>query len=75
MKTIYRKWIGQRLRYYRVRKKLSQLQISHDVGLLETTYQAYELGVAEPSIYTLQRLCKIFRVKLDTFLKGSPIEG
>ncbi len=74
MKTIYRKWIGDRLRHYRAKHKLSQLQLAHDVGLLESTWRAYEEGRAEPSIYTLHKACNVFRVKLDTFLKGSPID-
>lgn len=72
MKTIYRQWIGKRLYQYRVKHNMLMTDVSNSLGIQWTTYQAWEHGRAEPSIYNLQRICRLFKVRVDTFLEGSP---
>lgn len=72
MKTIYRKWIGERLKYYRALMKLSQSQLAEKINKKKRAYGKYEDGEAEPSIYTLKALCAIFKVTIDEFMQGSP---
>lgn len=73
-KQVYRTWIGKRLQHYRLKGDLYQSQVACDLGLLEPTYQAYEGGRAEPSIYTIQLFCKNFKIGVEEFLTGSPID-
>lgn len=72
MKTIYRTWIGKRLKHFRELRKHSQSQISNLIDIKLCTYQSYEEGRAEPSIFTLKMFCKICKVKMDKFLQDSP---
>jgi transcriptional regulator with XRE-family HTH domain len=74
MKTTYRIWIGNRLKYFREKLKISQSQLAEKIGMQKRSYGKYEEGEAEPSIYTLKKLCEIFSTSLDEFMKDSPQE-
>lgn len=72
MKTVYRKWIGGRLKELRLLHKFTPLQISEMIGMHVKTYCHYEEGVSMPSIYTLKLICTIYTITLDKFMEGSP---
>lgn len=74
MKTVYREWIGKRLKLFRDKTDFSQSQLAQKIGMKKRAYGKYEEGEAEPSIYTLKKLCKIFGTTLDDFMKDSPQE-
>lgn len=75
MKTVYRVWIGERLKEFRGKLHLSQEALAALIGKQKRTYGKYEDGEAEPSIYTLKQLCGIFQTTLDEFMKDSPKES
>ena len=72
MKNIYRKWIGERLKYFRDLLKLDQSQFAAMIGKTRQCYAAYEEGRAEPAIFTLKQICDIHSITVDKFLEGSP---
>lgn len=72
MKNQYRKWIMDRLKEIRRVKRLKQKQVAEKLGIKLSTYQSYEEGRAEPSIFTLKMFCKLCKIKIDKFLQDSP---
>lgn len=74
MKTAYREWIAGRLKELRQLKKYSQKQVADLLSIKLRTYQSYEEGRAEPSIFTVKNFCKCVKIKVDEFLKTSPVK-
>ena len=72
MKNEYRKWISRKIRQIRENRDLTAKQVAESLGMNDTTYLAYELGRAEPSIYNLERICKILEISIGEFLIDSP---
>lgn len=57
--------IDQRLKQLRTDKKLTQAELSYDLGIAKTTLAAYEQGKSEPSIETLIKISDYFDVTVD----------
>lgn len=72
MKTEYRKWIGQRLKYFRTLAKMTVGQVAEAIAMNKKTYCHYEDGYTLPSIITLKSICEVFATTLDKFMEGSP---
>lgn len=72
MKNTYRKWIGERLRYFR--GSMSQAVLAEKIGKKRAAYDAYEQGRAEPSIFTLKKICDLFNITIDKFLEDCPTD-
>lgn len=58
-------FFSSNLQLLRKRKKRSQEDIAGAVGVKRSTLSAYEIGTAEPSLETLVRISRFFRVSLD----------
>ncbi len=54
-----------RLRAYRKRKRLTQLQLAQWLGVSQAAVAKWEAGQAEPDIDRLNRLADLFGVPLD----------
>lgn len=57
--------IGQNIKLLRKRAKRSQEELAQDLGLTRSSYSGYENGVAEPNIYTLNNISKLYGITLD----------
>jgi len=58
----------ERLKELRLDKKVSQKEISKEIGLSEKTISHYESGYSEPSLDILVKLCVYFNVTADYLL-------
>lgn len=47
---------------------MSQVQLGKEIGVNWRTISNYELGVREPSIEIIEKLCKFFEVSADYLL-------
>ncbi|MDE6059130.1 MAG: helix-turn-helix domain-containing protein [Clostridia bacterium] len=61
--------LGQKLKDLRLEKGLTQAEVSKKLGLTRTAIANYELGIREPSLEILKKICKFFEVSSD-FLLG-----
>lgn len=61
--------IGNNIKLLRKRKKLSQEEISNQLGMTRSTYSGYENGVAQPSIESLIALSNFHKIAIDEFIK------
>ena len=64
----------ENLRKLRKEKGLNQSELADILDLKQRTYNAYELGVNEPSIEVLKKLSSFFNVSID-YLVGNDIRG
>ncbi len=62
---------GERLRYLRNSKGLSQLEFAKQLKLSKSSVNMYERGEREPGIETLERIADYFNVDLDYLLGKS----
>ena len=53
------------LRSLRISSNLTQKQVADKLGVIQQTYQAYELGACLPSLEKFVMLAEIFDVSLD----------
>lgn len=67
---------GERLRFMRENKKMTQKDISKKFKLAESTISMYERGEREPSLDLVEQFADFFNVSID-YLSGrsdSPVE-
>lgn len=67
-KRRYKQIFATRLREVRLKKKLTQTQISQMLGVAQTAYSSYEKMTREPSLTTLVRISKILNCSVDWLL-------
>lgn len=61
-------FFSQNIQLLRKRKKRSQEELAGALGIKRSTLSAYEVGVAEPSLETLIRFSRFFKVSIDKLL-------
>lgn len=61
--------LGDRLKYYRVKKKLSQESVANILNVSRQTISKYENNINEPDLKTLEKLANIYNVDLLLLLK------
>lgn len=59
------KYIGDKIRYYRTEKKLTQDELGEKIGVKKATISNYETGYRTPKQDTLFELANILGVKID----------
>lgn len=57
--------LSERLRIFRKKVNITQLEMSKYLNLGSTTYKSYEQEISEPSIETLIKLADFYHVSLD----------
>lgn len=62
-----------KIKELRVEKRLSQLQLSIDLGVTQETISAYEHGRHLPSLATLMKMSEIFDASMDYIMGLSPV--
>lgn len=60
---------GKQLRKIRMEKHLTQQRLADSVGIALRSYQCYEQGTREPSLYLLTRLADELDVSADVLLE------
>jgi transcriptional regulator with XRE-family HTH domain len=64
--------IGERIKYFRTKKSMSQVEVADQLGVKQSTVANYEKQVRVPNIETAIKLSDILSVSLDELLKGQP---
>lgn len=64
------KAVGRRLWKVRKVRKLSQVEISKRLDIIQATYSAYEVGARMLSLSVASRFCDEFHVTLDYLFHG-----
>ena len=62
----------RRLRAVRMKRSITQQAMSDAIGVALRTYQCYEQGSREPSLYTLVRIADVLQVPTDYLLCRDP---
>lgn len=75
MKTLYREWIGKKLRALRLAKGADQAEIAELINKTRGAYAKHEEGLSEPSIYDMKQLCAVYNMTIDEFLKDAPAKS
>lgn len=65
---------AKRLRELRLKKRLTQTQLSAYLGYGYTAVANYESGRNEPSLRDVARLCQVFDVSADYLIGISDVE-
>lgn len=58
--------LGNRIRYFRKAKGLTQLEVAKLLSKSESTIRMWELGKSNPNPETIMHLCSIFEISPDT---------
>ncbi len=67
--------IGQRIKFYRLKAKLSQEKVGEALGLTFQQIQKYEKGTNRVSGGRLMTLATLFKVKVTDFFGNDPSGG
>ncbi len=62
----------RQLRAVRMKRSITQQALSDAIGVALRTYQCYEQGSREPSLYTLVRIADALQVPTDYLLCRDP---
>lgn len=62
--------IGERLRFLRESKGLSQRELAEKIGIDRTTYSSYELNRRRPDPDVLARMSSVFHAPTDFIISG-----
>ena len=56
---------GNNIKLLRKRKRISQEDLSSELGIKRTSLSGYELGNSEPNFETLLRFSAFFKISID----------
>jgi len=56
------------LKTYRIKYKMSQLEVANFLNIKQATYSGYELSKFEPPIETLKKLATLFNTSIDALV-------
>ena len=65
--------LGNRLKELRLTHRLTQQEIAEKMGIPKSTYGNYERGERGVPLSQLNKLCAIYNVKMDDFVKEDRI--
>ena len=63
--------LAENLQYLRAREGLTQEQLAERLDVSRQSVSKWESGASFPEMDTLLKLCDMFRVDMDTLLRGS----
>lgn len=64
--------IADRIKFLREEKKITQAELSRQLGITRSSVNAWELGISVPSTQYVVELASIFRVSTDYLLGVAP---
>ncbi len=59
---------GERIKFLRMRNNLTQAQLAERIGVTKSMVSAYETAMRLPSLDTLVKLSRVFKVSTDYLL-------
>lgn len=62
-----------RIREYRQRLGMTQMQLSKALNISQATLSSYETGRFEPDMATMQRMADVFHASLDDIFGTDPV--
>jgi transcriptional regulator with XRE-family HTH domain len=66
---------GERLRWCRDKKGLTQKFVAEKIGVKNNTLSSYESGKRQPDYETLKKLADLYEVSIDYILTGEDQQG
>ena len=66
---------SENLQYIRSREHVTQEQLAEQLNVSRQSVSKWESGASFPEMHTLLQLCELYRVDLDTLLRGSMEEN
>ena len=70
-KSIYKKTLGETLKEYRTRCKMTQEFVAESLGVSRQAVSKWESGVSDPSTSNLLALAKLFGVSAEELLNNT----
>lgn len=67
--------LGKLLRFYRVRKNLTQSEVGEELGLASYVISDYERGRAQPSVETLRKMSRLYEATIDEIVGNTYVPG
>lgn len=67
---MFEKELSERLREIRKLKRLTQQDIADYLHVNRSTYTYYETGKTQPSVQTIYKLAKLYKVSTDLLISG-----
>lgn len=64
--------VGDRIKMLRTRFGLNQSQLAKELGVSRSIISAYEKDIRTPSIEVFLKMCDIFNVPIEYFLRSEP---
>lgn len=61
--------LGEKIKKYREKKKMTQLEVAEILGVKPATISKYEAGTLEPNIESLKKLADLFEISVDELLE------
>ncbi|GCD79053.1 XRE family transcriptional regulator [Schleiferia thermophila] len=61
--------LAKNIKVLRKRKRLSQEQLAHEIGITRSAVNSYENQLADPPLVVLVKLADFFRISIDRLLK------
>ncbi|MGK0639442.1 XRE family transcriptional regulator [Schleiferia thermophila] len=61
--------LAKNIKVLRKRKRLSQEQLAHEIGITRSAVNSYENKLADPPLVVLVKLADFFRISIDRLLK------
>lgn len=63
------KWLGERIRYYRIKRGLSQAKLGHKIFKDQQSIHKVEKGQFNPTYIYLLELCEGLEISIEILLK------
>lgn len=66
--------IGQNIRSYRKKLRLSQTQVAKEIGVSRQSLSSWENNKSLPDIYSFMLLSDLFNISIDDLVRNPPME-
>lgn len=74
MEKEYKKYIGEKIKQYRLAANMSQMALAEKIGISYQQLQKYEKGIDNISVYRLKQICESLKIPVSSPLEGRESE-
>lgn len=74
MEKEYKKYIGEKIKQYRLAANMSQMALAEKIGISYQQLQKYEKGIDNISVYRLKQICESLKIPISSLLEGRESE-
>ena len=67
--------IGERIRFFRKRRRLTQQQLADQLHVTQIAVHHWENGIREPKYSVLYQICLILKVSMAELFEEQPVEA